>query len=218
MKRQLLTICMLFHLITFGVNAQSEVDLNKMVKSQIEVAQKKAEKDQIKKERLEKLKQAQEGYSTGVISIYTFLTVSLLIVGGVALRRMIIKQNNHKKRIVKQGILMMRQERIISLENPKKSYIRQKLGRSQYSVHAKGGDITKLAKLLDISQGEVLLAKKINARQYSPYRTTTTDDVDLKKRQIQKYTSEQNDDFGKHLKEYLLQKENIDTEKLIYLN
>ncbi|GJQ63645.1 MAG: hypothetical protein SCALA702_26980 [Melioribacteraceae bacterium] len=213
-------ICLIMMLVTTGsyISAQSDVDLNKMVKSQIEEAQLKAKKDQAKKQRLEDHQAAQDGISSGVISIYTFLTLSILIIGGVAVRRFWLKQENTKKRIVKQGILMMRQERIITLDNPKKSFIRQKLGRSQYSAFANGQDITRLARMLDVSQGEVLLAKKINKPQYFPYRTTMGEAKDSAQSSIKRLVKPENDVFGKHVKEYLLKKQNIDTDKLIYLN
>lgn len=217
--RRLGMSCLVILLFAVGfTSAQSDVDLNKMVKSQIEEARIKAKKDQVKKQRIEEHQATQDGISSGIISVYTFVSLSLLIVGGVVARRFWLKQENTRKRIVKQGILMMRQERIITLDNPKKSFIRHKLGRSHYSAHACGQDITRLARMLDVSQGEVLLAKKINKPQYAPYRTTQSDTSETSSNRIKHLVKKENEVFGKHVREYLLKKQNIDTDKLIYLN
>lgn len=201
--------------ISLTVNAQSNSnDIQSIVKNQIEAARAKAQKEQQSITKKELLNKKEVSPSPAILSIYSFGVLSLFVIAGAASFRLYKKQQVKKQRIVKQGVLMMRHERVIPLENPEKSYIRQKLARSPYSANAKGADITKLAKALNISQGEVLLAKKITVKGEAPFNATVSEH----KKSISNLSGKENEIFGKHLRDYLKKKQNIDTEKLIYLN
>jgi hypothetical protein len=88
-----------------------------------------------------------------------FIAVSLCIIGFIIVRRIILVFRKRSNKALKERIKVLREEKLIRMENPKLQSSRKKLRGSVIDGAAK--NISKIAKDLNIAKGEVLLAARL---------------------------------------------------------
>ncbi len=152
--------------------SNEDIDIKKMVQEQIDEAQKKMTPVQ------EKSTVETSMDSSMFVSRLMYLGVFSGFLGLVFFgKRKYQDYKKRKKAEMKKSVYIIRKERIKPREDEKLRFIRKKLSKSPYSTRAKGKDVTKLAKMLKITQGEIQLAAKINKRNGHSVLTNTNDDI-----------------------------------------
>ncbi len=90
-----------------------------------------------------------------------FLTGSVLIISALVLRRTLISLKQKSSKELKTNIAALREEKVAIRRNLKLSDIRKKLRGRKSIFDASDTQISKLAKQLKVSKGELLLASRL---------------------------------------------------------
>lgn len=93
------------------------------------------------------------------IQYQIFITISFAIVTFIIIRRTVLIFKKRSNKALKERIKVLREEKLIRMENPKLQSSRKKLRSSVIDGAAK--NISKIAKDLNIAKGEVLLASRL---------------------------------------------------------
>ena len=153
---------------------QDTISLSEMVNKQIEIARLKNEINshsasvvpKVEEEIVEivPVKAAQENkILTLIVNIpiqyILFIVISSGIIFFVIGRRVMLSFKKRSKRALKKKISALREEKVISIINPKLQNTRKKLSSRIKENSAKS--VNKMAKELSISKGEVMLAARL---------------------------------------------------------
>lgn len=87
----------------------------------------------------------------------------VILFGFVFLRRKAFEKKNKSIKKLKKNIQLIREERALKISNPKMNEIRIALRKNPSSLTNDEVEITKTAKELNISKGEILLAARIKS-------------------------------------------------------
>lgn len=90
------------------------------------------------------------------------LFLALLI---VFTRRKLLKRDHKKNNLIKESIKILREERAVKKNDPKMKDIRNKLVNNPSFYDSSKAAVSKVARELNIAQGEVLLAAKIKSHE-----------------------------------------------------
>ena len=168
-----------------SANSQADsINISQMVAAQIEQARRKqlAEKSQPKAAETKTLPdnttQTTANFPSNLpvalnISFGTMMKISIMGVASVMavliifIRRKRFNKTFRTKRSFKDNIKLLREEKIIAKKYPKLSDVRNKLGNSPSIYNYSKEGISKAARELNISQGEIMLAAKIKAHELS---------------------------------------------------
>lgn len=176
MKKLVLPIILLYAAQIFSAQPDTKIntetiDLKKMVKEQIEEIR-EAEEVKVKVESETVIKSGAEqssysndsilsGLNSSVIKIFVLVEAALLVSMIIVYRRKKISSKPEKVNL-KENILKLRNEEIQSLNDEKLAKLRKSLKNQRLEVKNMGRSITKKAKKLSVSKGEVHLAAKLN--------------------------------------------------------
>jgi hypothetical protein len=95
------------------------------------------------------------------LHIQLFIVASVLIVLFVSFRRAIYSIKKKSLDVLKQKIAMLRQEKVKSIVNPKLQLIRKQLRGKEMVFMKSDRQISKTARELNISKGELLLSARL---------------------------------------------------------
>lgn len=95
-----------------------------------------------------------------------FLLISFLLILSVAARRYFINFKKKVKNQLKRKIAFIREENVIVKKNRKKIRIRKLIARDKKLVHMTEKNMTRKAKELEISKGELILAARLKFLEY----------------------------------------------------
>ncbi len=98
------------------------------------------------------------------IHIQIFIAASFLIILSLLVHRAVLVVKRRSSRTLKNKISSLREEKIVTKENPKLKGERIKLKNRNSIFNVSEGHISKLAKELNIAKGELLLASRL--KQY----------------------------------------------------
>lgn len=190
MNKRIFEILMILLLSISSLAAQSEVDIQKMVDSQIESAREKAANEKVVKSQ-NNLNAAQNTNDNFVVHQYTpennssaSFDSGLLIKAGllsaasvvvftiVFLRRKKANVKSMDDQKLKSNIKMMRMERPYILQNSKMQKKRRKLTALAIPTFADSKMAPKMARKLNLSSGEIMLAASINMKLKNSSKNT----------------------------------------------
>ncbi|MEW6194119.1 MAG: hypothetical protein AB1521_03065 [Bacteroidota bacterium] len=95
-----------------------------------------------------------------------FLLISFLLILSVAARRYFINFKKKVKSQLKKKIAFIREENVIVKKNRKKIRIRKLIARDKKLAHMTEKNMTRKAKELEISKGELILAARLKFLEY----------------------------------------------------
>lgn len=164
-------------------NETDKVDISEMVREQIAAARKKADEEKstpvphidvpkpaknVKSEAglLMSIRNKIPLSDDSLIKISVLSAFSLLVFGFIMSRRLLLRKkrpkNKHDLKGLKQNIALIREERPIRVrKNNKLKTVRSRLLKKYSKVNMTNESISKTAKELKISKGELLLAERI---------------------------------------------------------
>lgn len=99
-------------------------------------------------------------------SYIVFLVLSALIIGALTYRRFSLFFKKKIKDELKKKITMLREERLISKENKKQTKMRKALTKNPVIDKINDKSITKTARNMNVSQGELMLAARLKYLEY----------------------------------------------------
>ncbi len=102
-----------------------------------------------------------------IMKISFFGFISLMAALLIYLRRRHLYKDASINRSFKDNIKLLREEKLFAKKNPKLSKLRKELGSSPATFNYSKERISKTAKEMNISKGEILLAAKIKAHEFN---------------------------------------------------
>lgn len=94
--------------------------------------------------------------------IKIFIAIAVGILFTITMRRTVLKLTHKTRQSLRAKIAMLREERVVSQENPKLTNSRLQLKNNITVLNATEKEISKAAKDLNIAKGELLLAARLN--------------------------------------------------------
>lgn len=100
------------------------------------------------------------------VSYIIFLVLSALIIGALTFRRFSLFFKKKFKDDLKKKITMIREEKLISKENKKQTKLRKTLTKNPVLNKINEKSITKTARNMNVTQGELILAARLKYLEY----------------------------------------------------
>ncbi len=138
-----------------------EKELQSNAKEKVEVLESKVIDDKVAGKGFVALTKEENGSREFLKSFLLFIELSLLVLLGYIVKKRYDKISKLKVIELKRNVKNLREERIGSFANRELSLLRMKLNKTKINLNDGSSEITRKAKSLAISKGEIHLAAKI---------------------------------------------------------